>query len=103
MTVRLYTYIILFLVLGSLARSPLYGEYAKKRTTFEAVDKEAFNLSRKPYKAPATRLPKEFLDLDYDGYRKIIWNPQKSLWKEENLNFRLEFFIQGISSKSRSL
>ncbi len=95
MLVRLTTSIVIFLVLGSPFLSPLFGDFAKKRTTFEFVEKQAFDLSRKPYKAPKSRLPDEFLDLDYDGYRKIIWNPQQSLWREDNLNFRLEFFHPG--------
>jgi periplasmic glucans biosynthesis protein len=59
------------------------------------VATKARNLAAKPYVAPATKLPTELRELDYDGYRDIRFRPEKALWRAEKLPFELMFFHQG--------
>ncbi|MCZ6674966.1 MAG: glucan biosynthesis protein [Verrucomicrobia bacterium] len=92
--------LLIFLVFGLGSESRALADYAKKETHFEGVVQLAKRLSEKPFKAPKSRLPDAVRDLDYDGYRKIIWRPDKSLWKDDDLNFRLEFFHPGYLFKN---
>ena len=99
MLVRPSKTLLLTLALGCVLMDSAFGLYSKKTTTYESVVKEAQNLSRKPYKPVKSRLPKPFLNLDYDGYRKIVWNPEQTLWKQDDLNFRMELFHPGYLFK----
>lgn len=100
MLVRPSILLIVFLLLNCGLNSGVLGQYAKKQTTFEDIVERARKLSEKGYRPAKSRLPDEFLNLDYDGYRKIIWNPEKSLWKKDDLNFRLELFHPGYLFKT---
>ncbi|MCB1122656.1 MAG: glucan biosynthesis protein, partial [Verrucomicrobiae bacterium] len=100
MTVRPSIIVLYALWLGFAWIGSLHGQYAKKSTTFSQIVEEAEKLSSKPYRPTKPRLQEEFLELDYDAYRKIHWNPKRSLWAEDDLNFRLEFFHPGYLFKT---
>jgi periplasmic glucans biosynthesis protein len=62
---------------------------------FDDVAERARAIAAKPYVPPKEQLPAELKNLDYDGYRDIRFNPQRALWKKENLPFELAFFHLG--------
>jgi periplasmic glucans biosynthesis protein len=100
MMVRPSILLVYTLLLGCVQISGLQGQYAKKSTTFSQVIEEAEKLGQKPYRPEKPRLRKEFLELDYDAYRKIQWNREQTLWAKDDLNFRLEFFHPGYLFKT---
>lgn len=53
-------------------------------------------LSKETYDAKQGRVAKAFRDLDYDGYKRILFRRDKSLWLEDNLPFRAQFFHPGF-------
>lgn len=59
------------------------------------VESVARALAEQPYVAPASELPEPLAALDYDEYRKIRFNPNRALWREQELPFRVEFFHPG--------
>ncbi|HWA28754.1 MAG TPA: glucan biosynthesis protein G [Lacunisphaera sp.] len=55
----------------------------------------AQKLAAKPY-APAEReAPKFFREINYDTYRNITFRPEKSLWRDTDLRFQVQFFHPG--------
>ena len=64
--------------------------------TFEDVAKKAQALAAQPYKQADSPLPKELLDLTYDQYRDIRYRTDKSLWRNRNLPFEIQFFHPGL-------
>ena len=56
----------------------------------------ARDAAAKPYKAPDTKLPDSLKDLDYDHYRQIRFQPERSLWRNEKLPFEVQFFHRGF-------
>ena len=62
---------------------------------FDDVAERARQLAGRAYAPVEAKLPDELKNLDYDGYRDIRFNPQKSLWRKENLPFELAFFHLG--------
>lgn len=67
---------------------------------FEYVSEIAADLAKSDYRAPEP-LPKALSELDYDAYRKIRYNANKYLWKNEGLPFSLGFFHPGFLHKDR--
>ncbi|MEO6750011.1 MAG: glucan biosynthesis protein G [Casimicrobiaceae bacterium] len=63
---------------------------------FDDVERKARALAARPYKAPVTQLPKEWLDLDYDQYRDIRFRPDRALWRAQKLPFEVMFFHPGF-------
>ncbi|MBE9605916.1 glucan biosynthesis protein G [Acetobacteraceae bacterium H6797] len=61
----------------------------------------ARELAQKSYSAPSTDLPKALNDMSYDEYRRIRFDPQRALWKNENLPFQLQAFHRGFLYRSR--
>lgn len=62
---------------------------------FEDVATQAKALAAAPYKRPKGELPKALLDLNYDQYRDIRFNPDKALWRDARLPFEVAFFHPG--------
>jgi glucans biosynthesis protein len=62
---------------------------------FADVDEMARSLSSRPYAPPPPVLPKTLKDLNYDQYRSIRFNPERSLWRKERLPFEVQFFHPG--------
>ena len=55
----------------------------------------ARQLARKNYEAP-TKIPQPWIDLTYDQYKGIQFNPDSGLWKNTDLPFNMEFFAPGL-------
>src|SRR3954447_2204698 len=81
--------------------SKAYAE--EKGAPFEAATVRALarELAQKPYKAPDNKLPEALKDLTYDKYRMIRFQPDHSLWRADNLPFRLQFFHRGFYYTNR--
>lgn len=62
---------------------------------FEYVADIAQDLSQREYRVPAP-LPEALRNLNYDEYRKIRYNADEYLWKNEGLPFSLGFFHPGF-------
>lgn len=56
----------------------------------------ALELAKAPYRAPDTRLPRGFTDLDYDAYRTLRFDPQRALWRGDGLGFQVQLFHRGF-------
>ncbi|MDQ8201712.1 glucan biosynthesis protein G [Pelagicoccus sp. SDUM812003] len=67
---------------------------------FEYVSEIAAERSERAYQAP-TPVPEALMDLDYDEYRKISYNNDSYLWKNEGLPFALGFFHPGFLHGNR--
>lgn len=63
---------------------------------FADVAQRAKVLSQSAYEKPATNLPKTIKNLNYDQYRDIRFDTEKSLWHSAKLPFEVAFFHQGL-------
>ena len=63
--------------------------------SFTDVAQQAKQLAQSAYKKPASNLPKAIENLNYDQYRDIRFNTDKSLWRDAKLPFEVAFFHQG--------
>ncbi len=55
----------------------------------------ARELARAPFKAPGAPIAAGLAGLDYDHYRDIQYKPQKGIWRNEPIDFELQFFHLG--------
>jgi glucans biosynthesis protein len=69
---------------------------AEETFDFEALRFQAQQLALRPYVPPPPRVPKELLQLTYDQYRDIRFDPAASLWRRAGLPFQLQFFHPGF-------
>ncbi len=93
------TFLCLTLIfVGAVVALP--ARISKTELTFEDVIEEAEKLSKKKYRKPKVRVPGQLRDLDYDQYRRINWNPEKTLWASDELNFNLQLFHPGYLFKT---
>lgn len=67
---------------------------------FNYVAEIAGRLAAEAYQPPAP-MPKVLTELDYDDYRKIRYDVNKYMWKDEGLPFSLGFFHPGFLHKNR--
>ena len=74
--------------------SPAQAQAAPFDRSF--VRQLARDAASKPYKAPDTKLPDNFKNLDYDHYRQIRFLPEHALWRDEKLPFQVQFFHRGF-------
>ncbi|MBC7979584.1 MAG: glucan biosynthesis protein [Armatimonadetes bacterium] len=64
--------------------------------SFELVESRALDLANKPYVAPDKEsLPEWMKNLTYDQYRDIRFDPEKALWADDKIAFRVMFFHPG--------
>ena len=68
----------------------------KERFGYKSIVREAQELAKKPYQGPAGQVPEFLLKMNYDDWRDIRFIPDKSLWREENLSFIVQFFHPGL-------
>ncbi|UFN50578.1 glucan biosynthesis protein G [Roseomonas sp. OT10] len=93
-------------VLATLAIPALLatrGAAAQDGQPFAPQDVRAIarELAQKPFQAPDTRLPGPLANLSYDRYRMIRFDPQKALWKGDNLPFQMQLFHRGFLYAAR--
>lgn len=62
----------------------------------EWLRQEARQLSRMPYMAPENNLPEWVKNLSWDQYQSVKFRPEKTLWQDEALPFRIQFFHLGL-------
>jgi glucans biosynthesis protein len=55
----------------------------------------AKSLSEKPYAPSDHQAPEFFRKINYDTYRRITFRPEKTLWRDTDLRFQLQFFHPG--------
>lgn len=61
---------------------------------FKAIQVRAAEVAAQPYQ-PSSELPGKLNDLNYDTYRLIAFEHEKSVWKQEGLPFWMELFHRG--------
>ncbi|HEX3694949.1 MAG TPA: glucan biosynthesis protein G [Polyangia bacterium] len=62
----------------------------------DTVTELARRLSRSPFAAPKTPLPKALAGLDYEHYRDIRVRPSSTLWADQGTAFRLQVLPRGF-------
>lgn len=62
----------------------------------QTVRSLAKNLAASPFKAGDRSFPKELEGLDYDAYRTIRFQRDRSLWRGEGLPFEIQYFHRGF-------
>ncbi len=68
---------------------------------FSDVVAQARDLSQKPYVRDDAGLPDWLTKLDYDKYREIRFKPEKSLWRDEGLQFQVQLLHRGFMFRDR--
>lgn len=85
--------LILILAVGLISRTFATPEAAE--VNLDYVAKKALARAQQPFRSPRADLPKILKDLNYDQYREIRFRPEKALWSEDDLPFRIGFFHPG--------
>ncbi|NJM34033.1 MAG: hypothetical protein HC850_04200 [Rhodomicrobium sp.] len=67
--------------------------------TEENFVSKAETLARLPFAQPELTLPAELAELDQQQYRAIDFKPEAAVWKDEPINFALQFFHTGFQYK----
>ncbi len=90
-------------VAGAGLFSPFAAMAAGSGTAFndDSVPAMARLLAASPFRKPAAGLPKWLLDMGYDEYRDIRFNPAHALWRKQGLPFQAQFFHRGFLFKDR--
>ncbi|MGF1615931.1 MAG: glucan biosynthesis protein [Gammaproteobacteria bacterium] len=69
--------------------------------TFDQVVAEAARLAAGPFQPDGADLPTYFSELTYDQYRDIRFRSDQSIWRDQALPFRLQFFPRGFNFLDR--
>lgn len=64
--------------------------------SLQDVTDKAKLLSEQEYIQPERNLPDNFRNLSFTDYQKIHFNHDKTYWKNDKLQFRLEFYHEGM-------
>ncbi len=94
----------LIVVLAMVAFGPAQADPGASPATpfgFESVEQRAQELLTQDFSSSSAGLPEALLQLSYDQYRDIRYKPSKSLWQDEGLPFRLQFFHRGFLYRDR--
>ncbi len=85
----------LALVLGAVRPALALPRLEAVHVTLDYVAKKAELRAHKPFHSPRADLPDFLSKLTYDDYRQIRFREDKSLWRQEGLPYRVEFFHLG--------
>ncbi len=90
---------------GAQAQPEASAEAEQPATPVQLGKEQAFSkdnllekvrqIAGKEYVAP-TKIPQPWIDMTYDQYRGIEFNPDSGLWKDTDLPFNMEFFAPGL-------
>lgn len=69
----------------------------------EQVVEKARDLATRPARPRQADLPRRFADLDYDGYRRVTFNADQALWREQGLPFQLQPHHRGFLFREKVL
>jgi glucans biosynthesis protein len=91
-----------FLLSGLILGAPLVGqaqEFERVSIDFGFVEARAREAAAKPFVPPRVErpLPAPLKALTYSDYQRIQFRRDIAPWKDENLNFQLNFFFPGYS------
>ncbi len=73
----------------------LSGDVSAKTFDFDAVNKRAQALAKRPYQERSS-VPNWLLEISYDQWRDIRFRPEHALWQKRNLPFQVQFFHPGL-------
>jgi glucans biosynthesis protein len=62
--------------------------------------RRAEELAQQPFSQPELTLPAELADLNQARYRAIQFKPEAAVWKDDQVNFNLQFFHTGFQYKN---
>jgi glucans biosynthesis protein len=74
---------------------------AKQLFGFQSVINKANELSKKSYDENDGKVPDFLLNISYDNWRDIRFNPDHALWRKDKLLFTAQFFHPGLYYKKR--
>ncbi len=69
---------------------------ARAAFDLEDVAAKAQQLAREPFQDPKGRVPEWMLKMTYDQWRDIRFRPERALWADTRLPFRVQFFHAGL-------
>ncbi len=78
---------------GNMPPQPELGE--AKPFSLDSLITMTRDLASRNY-VPGTKVPQEWIDLNYDQYRGINFNPKSAKWRGTDSPFQLEFFAPGL-------
>lgn len=84
----------LLLGLGLVVSGMVASCPAQAAFSMQDVIQQAKKLAAKPYKEPA-KAPQQLLDLGYDKFQQIRFDPDQSLWHESRSNFQVMLTAPG--------
>lgn len=67
--------------------------------SFDALSAAMRNRAAVAYQPPTDTLPQPIEDLDYDGYRRILYRRDQTIWANEALNFQMQAYFPGFLYK----
>ncbi|HEY6986073.1 MAG TPA: glucan biosynthesis protein D [Rhodanobacteraceae bacterium] len=80
----------------SLLRDGAFADAPSNRFDYAALKGEARALAMKPYAPPARAVPPSVAHMSWDRFQSIRFRPERALWANDKLGFRLEFFHLGM-------
>ncbi|WP_229680701.1 glucan biosynthesis protein [Marinobacterium zhoushanense] len=67
------------------------GEFSR-----DTVQNIARELAKRPFKTVPTPVPESIKNLTYDQYRAIRYRPEKAIWAEDAVPYRMQMFHRGF-------
>lgn len=98
-TPLLYPVQLLLLILAGVlpATAASAVQYAKSgefnRYTVQEIAQE---LAKRPFKAVPSQVPDALQNLNYDQYRAIRYRPERAIWSDAEIPFRMQMFHRGF-------
>ncbi len=89
--------LVAFAALACLAAAPASRATNEFGFDFQELQYRAKNLAARPYEAQTKRVPDWLLPpkINYDQHRDIRFRTDRSLWREDELPFQVQFFHPG--------
>ena len=72
---------------------------AKEAFSEQWLLQAAENLSKRAFEQPKLKLPSELANLDQHSYQSIRFKQDATVWKNDPINFNLQFFHTGFQYK----